>query len=261
MVRLRLEQAAATCAWLIYRLSGARAGWCFDSDGAPIGLNIGCGDRIADGWINLDRTIHAVIARVPGLPRLLFRLGWLDHERFERYRLGVWRRVRLWDVRYGLPLPDGVLPHVYSSHLIEHLEREACRRLLRECYRVLRPGGVLRLVAPDLFVSASQYVDLVRGLERGEAVPSEVVTYLEQPVLMADLTDRFVSEILEPDPARRAVYGHVWMYDCFSLNRLLREVGFDPVVRCEFRQGSVPDLPVLDVRRENSMHIEARKPG
>src|SRR5438128_2178234 len=54
------------------------------------------------------------------------------------------------DVRRGLPYPDGAAGYVYSSHMIEHMARWQGLALVRECARVLAPGGILRLATPDL---------------------------------------------------------------------------------------------------------------
>lgn len=53
------------------------------------------------------------------------------------------------DVRKGLPYDDNVVDIIFSSHLIEHLTYDDGRAFVAECYRVLKPGGVLRLSCPD----------------------------------------------------------------------------------------------------------------
>ena len=39
---------------------------------------------------------------------------------------------------------------VYSSHFLEHIPRDQVAPFLQECWRILKPGGVLRIVVPDL---------------------------------------------------------------------------------------------------------------
>ena len=48
-----------------------------------------------------------------------------------------------------LPVADGTAEIVYSSHTIEHIPEDAAQRLFNEAYRVLRPGGYVRLTCPD----------------------------------------------------------------------------------------------------------------
>jgi SAM-dependent methyltransferase len=70
-------------------------------------------------------------------------------------------------VRKGLPFRTGAFDVVYHSHLLEHLTRTEGTALLTECWRVLRPGGVLRVAVPDLERIATLYVDAVRDLRAG----------------------------------------------------------------------------------------------
>ncbi|HEU5408918.1 MAG TPA: methyltransferase domain-containing protein [Nitrospira sp.] len=103
----------------------------------PILCNVGCGTRYHPTWINID--FH-----------------------------GDGRAVLQWDLRQGLPLPDATCDAVYSSHTIEHFDRAGARRFLLECCRVLKPGGILRLVAPDLEGIARAYLECLAAAQRGE---------------------------------------------------------------------------------------------
>jgi SAM-dependent methyltransferase len=85
----------------------------------PVLINIGCGRVWHPDWINLDHR--------PTAPE-----------------------IRPFDIRKPLPFGEGVADAVYASHVLEHLERDEARRLLRNCRRILRPGGLLRVVVPDL---------------------------------------------------------------------------------------------------------------
>ncbi len=101
-------------------------------------LNFGCGARVHPGWINLDMQAGA-----PGV---------VAH-----------------DLRRGLPFEAASFDAAYGSHVLEHLEPEAGIRLIAECHRVLRPGGVVRLVAPDLEAIARLYLDNLEAATRGDA--------------------------------------------------------------------------------------------
>ncbi len=92
-------------------------------------LNIGCGNTFHPAWTNFDlNSSHPAVQQV--------------------------------DICAGLPVPDNSQDVVYHSHVLEHLERKQGEALLRECYRVLRPGGVLRIVVPDLEQIARLYIEL-----------------------------------------------------------------------------------------------------
>lgn len=90
-------------------------------------LNLGCGRRFHRAWTNVD-----FFAYDPMI---------LPH-----------------DLTTGLPFDDGRFDVVYHSHVLEHFSRPAGRRFLAECRRVLRPGGLLRVVVPDLEKLANRYL-------------------------------------------------------------------------------------------------------
>ncbi len=70
----------------------------------------------------------------------------------------VWpRNVLRLDLRYPLPFADGRFEAVYSSHTFEHLYRDQAAALARECHRVLKSGGICRILVPDLAAAVAQY--------------------------------------------------------------------------------------------------------
>jgi len=81
-------------------------------------LNIGCGQLIHDGWINLDYEV------VPG-------------------------RSFYFDALDPLPLEDGSVRHIHCEHFLEHLERRDALKFLGECSRVLDAQGTMRVIVPD----------------------------------------------------------------------------------------------------------------
>lgn len=97
-------------------------------------LNIGCGDHFHPDWCNLD-----VRSQNPA--------------------------VIEFDVRRGLPFNDDSFDVVYHSHVLEHLTAADGERLMQECRRVLRPGGVLRVVVPDLETIAALYLEKLRRVD------------------------------------------------------------------------------------------------
>jgi SAM-dependent methyltransferase len=72
------------------------------------------------------------------------------------------------DITKGLPFADNHFDGVYHSHVLEHLEPSDGEKLLDECYRVLRPGGVLRIVVPNLEQIATLYLNYHREAWAGD---------------------------------------------------------------------------------------------
>ena len=98
-------------------------------------LNLGCGGRYRDGWININFTSTG-----PGV--ISANLG------------------------KGIPFPAESFEVVYHSHVLEHFTKSAAVDFLKECHRVLRHGGVIRVVVPDLEAIARNYL---LALERAKA--------------------------------------------------------------------------------------------
>lgn len=97
----------------------------------PAKLNLGCGSVFIDSpeWINLDfETVSPAVRQANLLERL--------------------------------PLADKSASLVYSSHFLEHVPRSMVPSLLFEWLRVLAPGGVVRLVVPDLENMAREYLSM-----------------------------------------------------------------------------------------------------
>lgn len=63
----------------------------------------------------------------------------------------------LGDARKPLPFRNDCLDHVYLAHLIEHMWWRTGENLLREVWRILKEGGKMEVVCPDLEALCRQY--------------------------------------------------------------------------------------------------------
>lgn len=66
--------------------------------------------------------------------------------------------VQAHNLLQGFPFPSDHFDVVYHSQVLEHFPKEKAPAFMAECYRVLRPGGVLRVVVPDLENIAKEYL-------------------------------------------------------------------------------------------------------
>ena len=107
-------------------------------------LNFGCGTRFAPGWTNID--FHGDGIHV--------------------------RRVNL---LAGFPFPDNSFDVAYSSHVLEHFTPQQGAFLIRESCRVLKAGGTLRTVVPDLEASCREYLRIL-AMNDSDPEKADVIT-------------------------------------------------------------------------------------
>jgi predicted SAM-dependent methyltransferase len=96
-------------------------------------LNIGCGHRYHPEWVNID-----MVAQGPGV---------IEH-----------------DLSKGLPFREEQFDVVYHSHVLEHIPRSGVPYFLKECLRVLKTDGILRLAVPDLEQAAKTYLQTIEAV-------------------------------------------------------------------------------------------------
>ncbi len=203
--------------------------------GEIVKVNIGSGLSVAPGWLNVDASLNAFFSKWPAFVlKLLYRISsvkkWYSIDDY----LHILKNNTFihYNVEYGLPFPDESVDYIYSSHLLEHLYKEDAKKLLKEAYRVLKKGGIIRICVPDLEYAISLY-------QKGE----------KEKALNYFFTTSKASYLST----------HRYMYDFDLLKHLLEEVGFTNVKKCSFRQGMTPDIEILDNRPEETLYVEAIK--
>ena len=97
-------------------------------------LNLGCGKRYIPSWKNIDFTAHSEF-------------------------------VSSCDLQNRIPLDDNTFNLVYHSHVLEHFSQEKAQFFIEECYRVLQPYGVIRVVVPDLEDIARNYLAILNRID------------------------------------------------------------------------------------------------
>ena len=193
-------------------------------------LHIGCGPGLLEGWINID------VAPAP---------------------LAV-------NIIRGLPLPDQCAHYVFVSHALEHLFFPAdVAPFLRELRRVLQPGGVARIVVPDIELCIAAYPS---GDQQFFASRRE--TWSWWPANPTRLEDFLGYAGAGAEPAF-SFESHKYGYDLETLHKVLQQAGFAEIVRSAYMQSSHGALRVDDVSsvakakfgdRHYSLFVEARKP-
>lgn len=121
-------------------------------------LNLGCGGRFHPDWINMDVA--------PSDPRVIPV-----------------------DLSRGIPLPEASCAVVYHAAVLEHFRPADALALLRDCRRVLAPGGIIRVGVPDLEVLCRLYLDKLAAARAGD--PQAALDY---DWVMLEIFDQMVRE-------------------------------------------------------------------
>lgn len=230
-------------------------------------LNLGCGRTTNSQFINIDFNIFLKLSRVPGLKRILSRLGIyypkLDH-------------VLIHDLRRGIPFPSNSIEVVYHSHLLEHIDFEQVNTFLKEIHRVLQVGGIHRIVIPNPEPFLLQIQGDITNYEKtGSYVGSvsNIHALLEQSVrkIPARIQDfrpffRGIALRLFGDAQKRGET-HQMMYSKAAVHEILVKNGFSKIVFLSPDKSQIPgwDLMNLDLdsfRMElhpGSTYVECRK--
>lgn len=261
-------------------------------------LNLGCGNRFHEKWVNVD--VNPMNALV------------MKH-----------------DLKTPLPFDDSVFDVVYHSHVLEHFEKKQGLFFLNECFRVLKSNGIIRVVVPDLEQIVNSYLDNLIKAKSGDSSAceryewtvielidqlqrnfsgGEMAKYWQQSLMPAKefVIDRVGSELREyldtviSPPVeekkkfhifRKLYYKiqsiffysqskeikvgrfrlsgepHLWMYDSYSLQTILKRVGFVSIAQCKFNESLILNFNqyLLDievngfVRKPDSLFMEALK--
>lgn len=149
-------------------------------------LNCGCGEWPITGFTNIDAEASPHVDLVASVP--------------------------------PIPYADNSVDEVWACHFLEHLDRPTAARFLRECYRVLRPGGLVGIVVPDTRAIAAAYLEGRLAVEEPNSGG--------RLRMMRDLDDvcaMFLFSTVQPSH-------HQWAYDQTTLARALEQAGF-PMLR------------------------------
>ncbi len=201
-------------------------------------LNLGCGTKTSDkpGVINIDWSIYLRLKRrkilIPVLS--LFIKG----ERLERF-ISLPDNIMVHNLAKGIPFDSNSVDVVYHSHMLEHLDRCGAEKFLFEVKRVLKPGGIHRIVVPDLEKSCMAYISHISACEtnpdNSDNHDSYIAALLEQSVRREAFGTsrqnpfrRFTENLILGD-ARRRGETHQWMYDRINLKVKLTNIGYKEI--------------------------------
>ncbi len=213
-----------------------------------IRVNVGCGQSPTPGWRNYDNSPAIWIGQSRLATGALRMTGLLNAGNLSYIDYCRRNDIRYADAVKRIPFPDGSVSVIYSSHMLEHLDRPEARRFMQECYRALEAGGILRIAVPDLLPLARAYV----AGGSADAFLSSCVLELDKPRGLAAGVHNFLFGGRE----------HHWMYDGASLSLLMTDAGFVDTKVLEAGKTTIPDPGELNLRERESesVYVEGRKP-
>ncbi|MBS2025723.1 MAG: methyltransferase domain-containing protein [Deltaproteobacteria bacterium] len=188
--------------------------------GGDLRLHLGCGGHLLEGWINIDLR--------PQRGTLSMRLP-----------AGLQR------------FADDSVRAIYASHVLEHLDYPGqALEFVRQCHRILRPGGALRVIVPGV-------QKIIEAYARNDAGFFEVQAQLHPPECTTPLEHLMYA--LQQGGEHR--YG----YDLATIAKLYARAGFSEVIASDHNASQVPELRVdYHARQDNhgnylSLYVDAVK--
>jgi len=188
-------------------------------------LNLGCGGRTFEDYINID----------------FFFSPSADYEA---------------DLRFPLMIEDAAVDGIFTEHTIEHLTYDQVEQLLHECYRILKPSGTLRIVVPDIGIFAKNYA------ENNVGWFEEWEKYM---FINSGDPDRINRRMISPMIAISFVtqeYGHVSCWDFETMDKFLQKASFKNIRKVAFKESSdkrlLKDNDSID-RVSVSLYVEASR--
>lgn len=188
-------------------------------------LQLGAGGNVLPGWLNTDVEPH----------------------RPEVYQL---------DAASGFPFADDTFDYIFSEHMIEHMTFQQGQQMLAECFRVLKPGGRIRITCPDIEFLFKLYT-------APGAMETSYINWASGQLDWVPYPDAvFVINNYVRD------WGHQFIYSRTVLAKSMDSVGFKQLVSCKIMESQDEHLRNLEIPQRmpphflqlESMTIEGIKP-
>ncbi len=173
-------------------------------------LNVGCGEAYFPGWVNID----------------------IDSPKADLKH----------DLRKPLPYEENTADFIYSEHFIEHLTVQEGMAVLKDFYRVLKGGGVLRTATIDLNYIVLRYLF---NWKKQVWIKKYGYEWLQTKAEMINLCFR--------------EWGHRYLYNQEELERRLREAGFNWISRQSLYRSKHQELRNRETRADSKLILEAVK--
>jgi len=231
-------------------------------------LNLGCGLKTSDDprVVNVDWSLRLRLRKLPAVqPLVRMLIGSARRDKFD----ALPDNILVHDVSTGIPYPDDSVAAVYHSHMLEHLDRDVVPGFVSEVRRVLRPGGIHRIVVPDFEHLSRAYLahlDLCETENEARHLHDQKIADIIEQCVRRDAASsasqgpfrRRIESALLGD-ARKRGETHQWMYDKVNLAAILEECGYGDITLMDYRSSRITDWDKvgLDLNDDGTQY----KPG
>ena len=187
-------------------------------------INFGCAGNMLAGWTNTDGG-DGKYWTAPAHPDII--------------QLDVWK--------FLAHTPDGVARFISSEQFFEHFDRHEGHRMIREWFRILVPGGILRIQTVDLTKEIQVYLDQCPGVSWQKDVLPHRYGHIKRT------TDPY-GKLIEGEVYTRAMLlnngfhmkGHKYIYDFEAIEQSLRLAGFSNIKAETFGHSDHEELRGID---------------
>jgi SAM-dependent methyltransferase len=220
-------------------------------------LNIGCGDNIVQDmdWINCDNSLVAKIRR---------SIFWFVLLKINNYlNLGIninYPLLKIVDIRKKLPFENSSFKYIYCSQVIEHLYFSELEFFLKECFRVLKSGGIVRFLTPDLekiikLYNQNNFLEFKENTNINSDLISDYFNCFFFPKSYCLKEKRsFITKIKDVVPRQ-----HKYIYNFRTLQRYFELLGFKNIREVKTSESNFPSVSILDRYQNVSIMLEAEK--
>jgi ubiquinone/menaquinone biosynthesis C-methylase UbiE len=177
----------------------------------------------------------------------------------------LWKvRPLVHDLTKPLPFATNRFSVIYASHVLEHLYLKDAQDLLLECRRVLKPGGLVRIVVPDLRSMAAAYLKNKGGEDFCSTAKELPADKFNERLSFRSPFPPTGSPLYKLYTLWKDFHHHKWMYDSESLTHYVEAAGFAEVSPKQYLQSEIPGIAeVEDAERildGAGVCVEGRRP-
>jgi predicted SAM-dependent methyltransferase len=196
-------------------------------------LHIGCGTNFVEQWINIG------LFDTPGA--IYFSSKIKNQASFIHF-----------DMTRELPIDPNTIQYIYASHFIEHLNFQQGLNFIKNCYKIMKKDGIIRLTFPDLELWIQKYIENDQNFFKKYYDSTKNINNLPDLKTKGEI---FMSQLHG--------WGHAWGYDFDSIKDLLERTGFSRVIRKKAFESVLPDIEKLEPKTEQrlleTIYVEAKK--